>query len=181
MGVTVYFWHCAIFAQLPRKKKAFSFKYSLKRTYKHKRLSHFAFYCEIKQMCGLFCFGAGKRSQDGLSQGFSDILPENCWSQKTRPMFQIWHVHIFLVQNLLSQGHTSQPPGQGAVWSRLSQMGKSPVAAAADGSSGGRSHRDPPSQTSLTCSSSGFWRPEQMVCKAFRLSSYRGLRQSWAS
>lgn len=59
--------------------------------------------------------GQGGEARVGwFLQGISDILLENCWSQKTRPKFQVWHLHIFSVQKLLSQGHTSQPPGQGA-------------------------------------------------------------------
>lgn len=133
MGVTVYFCSLLFLLNFLERRRHFPSKYSLKRIYKHTRGSHCAFYCETKQMCGLFCFGAGKRSQDGLIQGFSDILPENCWSQKTRPMFQIWHVHISWCRTCFLRVTHPSPQGRelfGAGWARwgnllwqLQQMG----------------------------------------------------------
>lgn len=59
-------------------------------------------------------------------------------------MFSLWKLAF-------SGSHVTSPQGKEPIWSRLNQMGKSRVLAAADGSSGERSHRDPLSQTSLPC------------------------------
>lgn len=90
-----------------------------------------------------------------------------------------YDICVFFLWQLASSGsHVTSPQGREPIWSRLNQMRKSHVPAVADGSSGGRSHRDRLSQTSFPCQKLWFFlRPDQMVCKALRYSSYRGLRK----
>lgn len=183
----VCIWQCAIFAQLstlPEKKKAFSFKIQFEEnTQTHKIKSLCILLWNQTDIWIILLWGREDKARLGwFLWSISDILLENCWSQKTRPKFQIWHLHIFSVQNLLSQGHAYHSP-QGRELFRVgrARWGNLPWQLQQMGTQ----ERDPTETLHLKlpslARSSGFLRPEQMGCKASRHSSYWGLRKRWAS
>lgn len=121
------------------------------------------------------------------SYTYTTLCSKTADNKKPELSFQ-YEICVFsLGKPAFSGSHVSSPRGWEPIWSRVNQMGKSHIAAAADGSSGGRSHRDPPSQTSIPCQKLCwfffakffiFLRPDQMVCEALTSSSYRHLRKN---
>lgn len=178
MGITVCFWHCAIFVQYPTltlltefKKRAFSFKTHPKenlKTYKIKSLC-ILLWKQTDRWILLFWGTEDKKQGWAGSHTAYMIFCLKSTDNKKLELSPKYSICVFsLWKPAFSGSHITSPQGREPIQSRLNQMGKSHVPAAADGSSAARSHRDPLSQTSLPCQKLCFFflRPDQMVCEA---------------